>query len=53
MSTEAKKYYESSLMLFGLGLLALFGGIPWLLLVIPAAALVCYRAAPKLGSGRN
>ena len=54
MSRNAKKYYGSSLALLGLGLLALYGGTPWLLVVIPAAVLVCYRApAPKLGSSRN
>jgi len=33
--------------------LALYGGARWLLLLIPAAALVWYAAAPKLRRGRN
>lgn len=52
MSADAKRNYGSSLALLVLGLLALYGGAHWLLLVIPAALLI-WCATPKLRSGRN
>jgi len=45
MSAEAKKSYGSTLALLMLGLLALYGGTSWLLVLIPAAVLVWYAAA--------
>ncbi len=53
MSADAKKHYGSSLALLVLGILGLYGGAPWLLLLIPAAALIWYAATPKLRGGRN
>ena len=53
MSADAKRYYGSSLALLLLGVFALYGGAWGLLLLIPAAALVWYAAAPKLHRGRN
>jgi hypothetical protein len=53
MSADAKRHYGSSLALLALGVIALYGGARWLLLVIPAAALAWYVAAPRLRSGRN
>jgi len=53
MSAETRKYYGSTLTLLALGLLSLYGGANWLILLIPAAALVWYAARPRLGSGRN
>ena len=53
MSAEARKHYGSMVAFLALGILALYGGPQLLLLLIPAAALVWYRANPKLRSGRN
>lgn len=53
MSADAKKTYGLSLVLLALGVLALDGGIRWLVLLIPAAALVWYVATPKLRRHRN
>lgn len=53
MSTEARKHYGSMFALLALGILALYGGPQFLLLLIPAAAVVWYTANPKLRSGRN
>ena len=53
MSAEAKKHYGSSLALLALGLLALYGGADWLVLLVPVAALVWYAAGPQLGRRRN
>lgn len=53
MSAGAKKHYGSAVALLALSLLALYGGIRWLPLLVPAAALVWYAAAPRLRRGRN
>jgi hypothetical protein len=53
MSADAKKNYGLTLVLFALGILAVYAGAKWLLLLIPAAVLVWYAAAPKLRRGRN
>jgi hypothetical protein len=53
MSAEAKKHYGSSVALLALGMLALYGGTSWLLLLIPAAWLVWYAASPQLRRRRN
>jgi hypothetical protein len=45
MSADTKKGYGSTLVLMVLGVLALYGGAHWLLVLIPAAVLVCYAAA--------
>jgi hypothetical protein len=45
MSRDTKKGYGSTLALMVLGVLALYGGAHWLLVLIPAAVLVCYAAA--------
>jgi hypothetical protein len=42
MSAEAKKEYGSSVALIVFGLLALYFGVHWLLVLIPAATLVWY-----------
>ena len=44
MSTDAKKGYGSTMVLMILGVLALYAGARWLLVLIPAAALVWYAA---------
>lgn len=44
MSVEAKKSYGSTLLLFTLGILALYAGTMWLLVLVPAAVLVWYAA---------
>lgn len=44
MSADAKREYGSTVVLIVLGILALYGGAHWLLLLIPAAALICYAA---------
>ena len=54
MSADAKKSYGSTLILFVLGVLALYAGARWLVILIPAAVLVWrVAAAPALGKGRN
>jgi 4-amino-4-deoxy-L-arabinose transferase-like glycosyltransferase len=44
MSAEMKKGYTSTLILIGLGVLVLYLGPEWLMLVIPAAILAWYSA---------
>ena len=57
MSATSKKSMTSTLVLILLGMAALYGGSRWLTILIPAAVLVWYGAAPALrigrGSGRN
>jgi hypothetical protein len=53
MSADVKKSMSSSVMLILLGMAALYGGTRWLVLLIPAAALIWYGARPALRSGRN
>jgi len=54
MSADAKKSYGSTLILFVLGVLALYAGARWLVILIPAAVLVWRLAAgPVLGRSRN
>jgi hypothetical protein len=40
MSADAKRKYGSTMALIVLGILALYGGVTWLLLLIPAAVLI-------------
>jgi hypothetical protein len=42
MTADGKRKYRSAIVLIFLGILALYGGAPWLLLLIPAALLICY-----------
>ncbi len=53
MSAESKKGYGSTLARIAFGVMALYLGANWLLLLIPAALLVWYVARPTLRSGRN
>ena len=53
MSANAKKSTTATIALILFGALALFAGEKWLWVLIPAAALVWYGAAPRLRSGRN
>jgi hypothetical protein len=53
MSADVKKSVSSTIILILLGIVALYGGTRWLVLLIPAAALIWYGARPVLGSGRN
>lgn len=53
MSAIAKRQYGSTVALLLLSALALYGGKGWLLVVIPAAALVWYGAGWGLGRSRN
>ncbi len=53
MSAEAKTGYGSTLALLLFGVLALYLGAHWLVLLIPAAVLIWYGAGPILRSGRN
>ena len=45
MSADAKKEYGSTMVLIILGVLALYGGARWLLVLIPAALLIWYVTA--------
>jgi hypothetical protein len=53
MSMNSKKTISGTTILIILGLVALFSGEKWLVLLIPAAMLVWYGARPTLRSGRN
>ncbi|MGA3348358.1 MAG: hypothetical protein ABSC33_04995 [Candidatus Sulfotelmatobacter sp.] len=45
MSADSKKGYGSTLVMMILGLLALYGGAQWLVVLIPGAVVVWYAAA--------
>jgi len=53
MSANSKKSMGGTTVLILLGLIALFAGQKWLLLLIPAALLVWYGAGSMLRTGRN
>ena len=53
MSANSKKSIGWTILLIVLGLAALFSGTKWLMLLIPAAALVWYGAGATLRSDRN
>ena len=54
MSTEAKTNYASTLILVLLGLLALYAGGGWLMVLVPAAIVVWYSGARgTFKRGRN
>ncbi len=53
MSADAKKSMGWTLVLFLLGMAALYGGSKWLGLLIPAALFVWYAAGPMLRTGRD
>jgi hypothetical protein len=50
---KSKKSLRWMLVLMGLGLIALYAGPRSLLILIPAAVLICYEAGPVLWSDRN
>jgi hypothetical protein len=45
MNTPSRKSFGWALILIALGLLALFGGTRWLLVLVPTAVAVCYVAS--------
>ena len=47
MSADIKRGYGSMLALLTFGLLALYGGTSWLLILIPAALLTWYAAGSR------
>jgi len=53
MSAEAKHSYGWSCTLLILGLIALYGGTPWLLFVIPAAVVLWLSCPGRIGNTRN
>lgn len=53
MSANSKKSIGWTIVLIILGIMALYGGLKWLSLLIPAALLVWYTASPTLRTGRN
>jgi len=53
MSMNSKKSMGWAAVLILLGCVALFGGVKWLVLLIPAAMMVWYGVGPALRSGRN
>jgi hypothetical protein len=53
MRTNAKKSIGWMIVLVMFGLIALYGGEKWLVVLIPAAMLVWYGTIPTLKSGRN
>jgi hypothetical protein len=53
MARNSKTSVTAALALILLGMLVPWAGEKSLILLIPAAALVWYKAVPKLRSGRN
>jgi len=53
MSADGKKSMTGTLLLVGLGVIAVFAGVKWLVLLVPAATLVWYSAKTRLDGGRN
>jgi hypothetical protein len=54
MSADAKRGYGSTVVLMFLGLLAIYAGPSWLVVLIPAAILAWYAAArTALRGSRN
>lgn len=42
-----------AIVLIVFGIVAFFGGVRWLFLLIPAAMLIWFRVGPGLRTGRN
>jgi len=53
MSMNSKKSMGWMALLIVFGLISLFGGVQWLVVLIPAAMMVWYGVGPALRSGRN
>jgi hypothetical protein len=53
MSKNSKKSMAWMLVLILFGIIALFGGTEWAIVLIPAAVLIWYGSAPLLRGGRN
>jgi len=53
MSMDAKRSISGTSLLIILGVLALFAGVKWLVLLVPAAVFVWYNAGSILRTGRN
>jgi hypothetical protein len=53
MSVDSKKSMGWTIVLILLGVVALFAGVTWLTVLIPAAILIWYGVGPMLGGGRN
>lgn len=52
MSAQAKKSYSSTLALVLLGVLAMYAGVAWLVVLVPAAVAIWY-SVPRMRIGRN
>ncbi len=50
-NSKSSALWAIVLVLFGL--VAFFGGMKWLIPLIPAAILIWYRVGPSLRTGRN
>jgi hypothetical protein len=53
MSANTGKSMGWMILLILFGVAALVGGVKWLVVLVPAATLVWFGAAPTLRSGRN
>jgi hypothetical protein len=53
MSADAKKSYGLSCTLLLFGLIAVYGGAQWLLILIPAALLIWFTCPGRFNSTRN
>jgi hypothetical protein len=53
MSITSKKSMAWTTVLILFGLLAIFGGAKWLVVLIPAAIFIWFGTGPALRSGRN
>ena len=53
MSADSKKSMGWTVVLIFLGMAAVYGGLKWLSLLIPAAVIVWYAARNMLRTGRN
>lgn len=52
-TARSNKTTIAAMVLILFGLIALFGGGSWLVVLVPAALLVWYTASPRLRTGRN
>ena len=53
MSSDSRKSMGWAIVLILFGVIALFGGVKWLTLLVPAAMLIWYAAPPTVRSRRD
>jgi len=53
MQRNSKQSVGWAIVLILVGIVAFFGGVKWLIPLVPAAMLIWFRVGPALGTGRN